>query len=114
MILHLSIQDKKAVVKITAYEYAIYGGLEGKVKLISPDTLSDEKQRSELKLDSDGVYYRVLVETKKDSSLTDKNGKPMEIIPGMVTTVSIKTGEKTVFQYLIKPLTRMKQAMTER
>jgi len=48
------------------------------------------------------------------NSLVDKQGKKLPIIPGMVTTVDVKTGEKTVFQYLIKPITRMKQALQER
>lgn len=103
-----------AVVKLTAYDYAIYGGLEGKVTLISPDTLSDEKRNaSELKLNMNNVYYRILVQTS-GSNLIDKNGNEMPIIPGMVATVDVKTGEKTVFQYLTKPITRMKQALRER
>ena len=102
-----------AVVKLSAYDYAIYGGLDGTVTLISPDTLSDERRRSELNLDANQSYYRVLVETK-NSHLTDKNGKELRVIPGMVATVDIKTGKKTVFQYLIKPITRMKQALQER
>ncbi len=102
-----------AVVKITAYDYAIYGGLEGTVTLISPDTLSDESRPSQLNLDASQSYYRVLIETK-NSKLTDKNGEEMPILPGMVVSVDIKTGEKTVFQYLTKPMTRMKQALRER
>ena len=102
-----------AVVKLSAYDYAIYGGLDGVVTLISPDTLSDERRRSELNLDANQSYYRVLVETK-NSKLTDKNGKELRILPGMVATVDIKTGNKSVFQYLIKPITRMKQALHER
>ena len=103
-----------AVVKLTAYDYAIYGGLQGEVTLISPDTLSDEKRNaSELKLNMNNVYYRILVKTS-GSHLVDKNGNEMPIIPGMVATVDIKTGEKPVFQYLIKPITRMKQALRER
>lgn len=102
-----------AVVKISAYDYAIYGGLDGKVTLISPDTISNQARTDELKLDPNQVYYRILVQTDSNS-LKDRNGKPMPIIPGMVATVDVKTGEKTVFQYLIKPITRMKQALTER
>lgn len=102
-----------AVVKLSAYDYAIYGGLDGVVTLISPDTLSDERRPSELNLDASQSYYRVLVETS-GSTLTDKNGKELPILPGMIATVDIKTGEKTVFQYLIKPITRMKQALRER
>ncbi|MCF7528791.1 HlyD family type I secretion periplasmic adaptor subunit [Neisseria lisongii] len=104
-----------AVVKISAYDYAIYGGLDGKVKLISPDTVSNSVQSrsNDLKLDPNQVYYRILVETD-NNSLKDKNGKEMPIIPGMVATVDVKTGEKTIFQYLIKPITRMKRALSER
>lgn len=102
-----------AVVKISAYDYAIYGGLDGKVTLISPDTLSNQKRADELKLDQNQQYYRILVETT-GNNITDKNGKPMEIIPGMVATVDVKTGEKTMFDYLIKPITRLKQAFRER
>lgn len=104
---------QEAIVKISAYDYAIYGGIEGKVVLISPDTLQDERRPSELKLNADQSYYRVLVETTKNN-ITDKTGKVLEITPGMTATVDIKTGEKTVFQYLIKPITRMKQALQER
>lgn len=102
-----------AVVKISAYDYAIYGGLDGKVTLISPDTISNQARTDELKLDPNQVYYRILVQTDANS-LKDRNGKDMPIIPGMVATVDVKTGEKTVFQYLIKPITRMKQALRER
>ncbi|CAH5998153.1 Type I secretion system membrane fusion protein PrsE [Citrobacter freundii] len=102
-----------AVVKVSAYDYAIYGGLDGVVTLISPDTLSNDKCNSELKLNQNEVYYRILVRTDANS-LLDKNGKQLPIIPGMITTVDVKTGEKTVFQYLIKPITRMKQALQER
>lgn len=102
-----------AIVKITAYDYSLYGGLEGKVTLISPDTLRDKARPSELNLNPDEAYYRILVETHKNS-LTDKNGQSMPIIPGMIASVDVKTGEKTIFQYLIKPITRMKQALQER
>ncbi|KAE9540231.1 HlyD family type I secretion periplasmic adaptor subunit [Ursidibacter maritimus] len=104
---------QEAIVKISAYDYAIYGGIEGKVVLISPDTLQDERRPSELKLNPDQAYYRVLVETTHNN-ITDKAGNILEITPGMTATVDIKTGQKTVFQYLIKPITRMKQALQER
>ena len=103
-----------AVVKISAYDYAIYGGLDGKVTMISPDTLSNQNRATDqLKLDQNQVYYRMLVQTE-GNTLRDKNGKELPIIPGMVATVDVKTGEKTVFQYLIKPITRLKQALRER
>lgn len=102
-----------ALVKIGAYDYSIYGGLTGKVLLISPDTLQDERRPSELKLNADQSYYRILVETT-ENTLKDKNGQALPITPGMTTEVDIRTGEKTVFQYLIKPITRMKHALQER
>lgn len=102
-----------AVVKLTAYDYAIYGGLDGIVTLLSPGALRDEKRPNDLNLDPNEAYYRVLVKTGK-SRLTDKDGKTLPIIPGMIASVDIKTGEKTIFQYLIKPITRMKQSLQER
>ncbi|MFZ0022387.1 HlyD family efflux transporter periplasmic adaptor subunit [Acinetobacter sp.] len=90
-----------AIVKITAYDYSLYGGLEGKVTLISPDTLRDKTRPSELNLNPDEAYYRILVETSQNA-LTDKNGKRMPIIPSMIASVDVKTGEKTILQYLIK------------
>ncbi len=105
--------NDEALVKLSAYDYALYGGLDGRVTLISPDTLQDNRRPSELKLNPDESYYRVIVTTEQNQ-LTDKNGKAMPIIPGMVATADIKTGEKTIFQYLTKPITRMKQALRER
>ena len=105
--------NDEALVKLTAYDYALYGGLDGVVTLISPDTLQDNRRPSELKLNHDESYYRVIVKTSSNQ-LVDKAGKPLPIIPGMVATVDIKTGEKTVFEYLVKPITRLKQALRER
>ncbi len=102
-----------AVVKLTAYDYAIYGGLTGKVILLSPSTIRDEKRASNLNLNQGEAYYRVRVRTD-NNTLTDRNGKALTILPGMGASVDIKTGEKTIFQYLIKPITRMKQALRER
>jgi len=96
----------RAMVKITAYDFHIYGGLEGKVASISPDTIQDEVKR-------DQYYYRVYVRTDKDH-LTNKAGKEFPIFPGMVATADIHTGSKTVMSYLIKPLNRAREAMRER
>lgn len=105
--------DAHALVKLSAYDYAIYGGLNGVVTLISPDTLQDNRRTSELKMNPDGSYYRIIIKTE-NNTLKDKTGKDLPIIPGMVATVDIKTGQKTVFQYLVKPITRLKQALRER
>jgi adhesin transport system membrane fusion protein len=98
--------DQRASVKITAYDYSIFGGLEGKVSSISPDTIRDE-------VHPEVYYYRVFVRTRSDS-LVNKVGKKFPIVPGMIATVDIHTGSKTVLQYLIKPLNRAREAMRER
>ncbi len=95
-----------ATVKITAYDPSIYGTLEGTVDRISPDTLQDEVHR-------DQVYYRVYVRTAK-SSLTTRDGRSHAIMPGMVATVEVRTGRKTVLEYLMKPINKAREAMRER
>ncbi|MCF1264316.1 HlyD family type I secretion periplasmic adaptor subunit [Morganella morganii] len=104
-IAHIRLNDP-ALVKITAYDYAIYGGLDGEVILISPDTLKDEIQR-------DHVYYRVLIRTSRDV-LINKAGKEFQIFPGMVAEADIKTGSKSILRYLVKPLNRASEALRER
>ncbi|NLD55196.1 MAG: HlyD family type I secretion periplasmic adaptor subunit [Burkholderiaceae bacterium] len=95
-----------ATVKITAYDYAIYGGLEGHLELISPDTLREEKQVE------DESYYRVLVRTTNSALTAGANELP--IIPGMTATVEIRTGEKTVMDYVLKPVLKVREALRER
>jgi membrane fusion protein, adhesin transport system len=95
-----------ATIKISAYDYAIYGGLLGHVELISPDTMKEERKSE------DDTYYRVLVRT--DSSTLKSDGKALAIMPGMTATVEIKTGEKTVLDYLLKPVLKVREAMRER
>ncbi|WP_180115193.1 HlyD family efflux transporter periplasmic adaptor subunit [Acinetobacter sp. YH12140] len=97
---------QEALVKITAYDYSIYGGLKGKVTVISPDTLRDEVKQ-------DQFYYRVYIRTDSDK-LSNKEGKSFSIAPGMVATVDIRTGSKTVLEYLIKPFNKAKEALRER
>ncbi|AAU27599.1 TPA: HlyD family type I secretion periplasmic adaptor subunit [Legionella pneumophila] len=99
---------QKAMVKITAYDFSIYGGLEGVVEHISADTIIDEK--TDKKEES---YYIVKVRTDKNYLGTEK--KPLPIIPGMQATVDILTGQKSVLQYLLKPIIKAKQsALRER
>lgn len=98
--------DQEAKVKITAYDYSIYGSLDGKVVTISPDTLQDQAK-------PEVFYYRVFIRTNSDV-LRNKAGKTFAIVPGMIATVDIRTGEKTVLDYLIKPLNRAREALRER
>jgi membrane fusion protein, adhesin transport system len=93
-----------AVVKVTAYDFAIYGGLDAVVEDISADTITDERGES---------FYRVRVRTH--DSVLHKAEEPLPIIPGMTTQVDILTGEKTVLDYLLKPILRAKErALRER
>jgi multidrug efflux pump subunit AcrA (membrane-fusion protein) len=97
---------QKALVKITAYDYSIYGGLKGEVTMISPDTIQDEVKR-------DVYYYRVNIRTNSNH-LVNKENKEFPIFPGMIATVDIKTGSKTILDYLLKPLNKAKEALRER
>lgn len=98
--------DQEALIKISAYDYSIYGGLNGKVTMISPDTLRDEVKQ-------DQFYYRVCIRTDSDK-LSNNAGQEFNITPGMVATVDIRTGSKTVMDYLIKPFNKAKEALRER
>lgn len=94
-----------AVVKLTAYDFSIYGGLDASLEQISADTITDEQGNS---------FYRIRVRTK-ETELRDKDGNPLPIIPGMVAAVDIITGKKTVLQYLLKPFFKARHtAMRER
>lgn len=95
-----------ALVKISAYDYAIYGGLHGVVESISPDTIQDEVK-------PEIYYYRVYIRTDVDF-VQNKAGRRFSIVPGMVSTVDIKTGEKTVMDYLLKPFNKANEALRER
>lgn len=92
---------QKAVVKFTAYDFVVYGGLEGRIEQIAADTVMD---------DNGNPFYLVRVRTEKASLGEDK-----PVIPGMVATVDILTGKKTVLTYLLKPVLRGKYyALSER
>ena len=93
-----------AIVKVTAYDFSIYGGLKAKVEQISADTITDEEGDS---------YYMVRVRTDESALKTPRGSLP--IIPGMLTEVDILTGKKTVLEYLLKPILRAhERAMRER
>ncbi|WP_313436655.1 HlyD family efflux transporter periplasmic adaptor subunit [Atlantibacter hermannii] len=97
---------QNAVVKISAYESSIYGTMKAVVERISPDTIADDVHR-------DQFFYNIYVRTDR-SSLVTKDGKSHEIVPGMLATVDITTGKKTVFDYIVKPLNKAREALRER
>lgn len=87
-----------AVVKISAYDSSVYGHLAGKVERISADTILDDKGEAAQRPET---YYRVMVRTDKNHLGTEET--PLPIIPGMITTVEILTGKKSVLDYIMKP-----------
>jgi adhesin transport system membrane fusion protein len=95
---------QKAMIKITAYDFSIYGGIEGVVEQISADTIEDERDES---------YYKVKLRTKTNAII--HRGSKLPIIPGMTASVDILTGKKTVLDYLLKPILKASQsALRER
>ncbi|NBB08128.1 HlyD family type I secretion periplasmic adaptor subunit [Pseudomonas sp. SLFW] len=95
---------QKAMVKFSAYDYTIYGGLPAKLELIGADTTTDDKGNT---------FY--LIQVRTDRNHLGSNEKPLLIIPGMVATVDIITGEKSVMDYLLKPVLKARtEALRER
>ncbi|MCT4555966.1 MAG: HlyD family type I secretion periplasmic adaptor subunit [Pelagimonas sp.] len=97
---------QEATIKLTAYDYTIYGTLKGRVDVISADTFKDDRQPDAQ------PHYKVSVRVDL-SSMTDRQAM-IEIRPGMQAQVELHTGEKTVLQYLLKPLYKSREALRER
>ena len=95
---------QKTMVKFTAYDFSIYGGLVGELEQISADAITDEKGEN---------FFKILVRTR--SNHLGSTQKPLPIIPGMVATTDILTGKKTVLDYMLKPILKAKSvALRER
>lgn len=96
---------QSALVKITAFDFSIYGGLAGHVDTVSADSIVDQHTGE--------TFYLVRVRT--DSSELGRDGEQHSIIPGMIASVDIMTGEKTVLDYLLKPINKARdEALRER
>jgi adhesin transport system membrane fusion protein len=96
-------------IKLSAYDTAIYGELQGKVELVSPDTFREDMRPIE---GQPMNYYRVMISAAIDPAHPKQ--KDMQIIPGMQATTQIKTGNKTIMQYLMKPVSKARDAFRER
>ena len=95
----------RALVKVTAYDFSIYGGLEGRVVQVSADSIYDEKEKS--------AYFSVIVET--DKAFLNASGHSLPITPGMMTNTQIITGRKSILTYLLKPALKARSdALRER
>ncbi|RPJ16712.1 MAG: HlyD family type I secretion periplasmic adaptor subunit [Desulfobacteraceae bacterium] len=96
--------NQDAMIKFTAYDFTIFGGLNAKLEQISADSITDEKGNS---------FY--LVRLRTDKNYLGPKTNPLPIIPGMIASVDILTGKKTVLSYLLKPVLRAKyMALRER
>jgi adhesin transport system membrane fusion protein len=95
----------RALVKVTAYDFSMYGGLDGRVVQISADSIYDEKEKQ--------AYFTVIVET--DRSYLNISGRRLPITPGMMTNTQIITGRKSILTYLLKPMLKARSdALRER
>ncbi len=96
---------QEAIVKFSAYDYTIYGGLKARLEQIGADTITDEDKKT--------TYYMIKLRTERSHLGTDE--KPLLIIPGMVASVDIITGKKSILSYLLKPIIRARaEALHER
>lgn len=95
-------------VKLSAYDYYIYGGLKGVIEYISPDALGDDAKTGA----KDATYYRAMI--RSDTSTLHQGSKPLAVMPGMTATVEVRTGERTVAEYLLLPLVKSQEAFRER
>ncbi|RZL11292.1 MAG: HlyD family type I secretion periplasmic adaptor subunit [Rubrivivax sp.] len=96
-------------VKLTAYDFYSYGGLTGVVEYLSPDALGEDSKSANA---TDTTYYRALI--RSDASTLKAKGKTLSVMPGMTATVEIRTGERSVLQFLLKPVLRSQEAFSER
>ncbi|MGE4407033.1 HlyD family type I secretion periplasmic adaptor subunit [Pseudomonas sp.] len=96
-----------AMVKFTAYDSSIYGGLKGKLERISADALIDPNDRNNT------AYFKIVVKT--DKNYLEHDGKHLPIMPGMIANVDILTGSRTILDYLMKPILKTRErALRER
>jgi type I secretion membrane fusion protein, HlyD family len=97
---------QEAMIKFTAYDFSVYGGLESTLEHISADTIEDEREK-------DKTYYLIRLITRKNHLY--HRGEELSIIPGMTVEVDILTGKKTVLEYLLKPILKARDhALRER
>jgi adhesin transport system membrane fusion protein len=95
-------------VKLSAYEYTVYGGLKGVVQSISPDALGDPDRAAS----PDATWYRALVRT--DRATLKRGDKALSVLPGMTGTVEIRTGQRSVLGFLLRPMLKSQEAFRER
>jgi adhesin transport system membrane fusion protein len=100
---------QEVVVKLSAYEYSVYGGLKGQVQSISPDVLGDAEKAIP---GTEAGYFKAMI--RADRSSLRAGDKPLQVLPGMSGTADLRTGERSVLSYLLRPLMKSQEAFRER
>ena len=100
---------QRVVVKLSAYEHGIYGGLQGQVQSISPDVLGEADKTAQT---ADGGYFKAMI--RADGSTLSAGDRPLQVLPGMSGTADIRTGQRSVLSYLLQPLIKSQEAFRER
>lgn len=95
-------------IKLSAYEYMVFGGLKGRIYSISPDALGDPDRAS----GPEGTYYRALVQA--DTATLDPGGRNLPVLPGMTGTVEVRTGQRSVLAFVLRPMLKSQEAFRER
>jgi adhesin transport system membrane fusion protein len=98
-----------AKVKLSAYDFAIYGAIDGKIESIGPDALGDPDRAVG---SSDPTYYRVML--RVDANTLHEKGKTLPLLPGMTGSVEVRIGERSVLNFLLRPMLKSKEAFRER
>ena len=98
-----------AKVKLAAYDFALYGAIDGKIESISPDALGDPERAVG---SVDPTYYRVML--RVDNNTLHEKGKTLPLLPGMTGTVEVRIGERSVLNFLLRPMLKSKEAFRER
>jgi len=98
-----------AKVKLAAYDFALYGAVDGKIESISPDALGDPERAVG---SVDPTYYRVML--RVDNNTLHEKGKTLPLLPGMTGTVEVRIGERSVLNFLLRPMLKSKEAFRER
>ena len=96
-------------VKLSTYDFYTYGGLEGTIEVISPDALGEERPGSS----QDTTYYKARIRADA-SRLHTATGRPLTVLPGMTASVEIRTGERSVLEFLVSPMLKGREAFRER
>jgi adhesin transport system membrane fusion protein len=101
---------QKAKIKLAAYDFTIYGGLDGSIETISPDAIGDPDRASSG--GSDATYYRVML--RVDNNTLHEKGKTLAVLPGMTGSAEVNIGERSVLNFLLRPMLKSKEAFRER